>query len=431
MRFNHRAVFIVISFVVISASSVSIALADSWPQWGGRSRNFSVTSDKLADTWPMEGPPKLWSRSLGDGYSSMVGESECVYTMYRPDRTASEEIVVAINAKSGKTVWESRFESVLTPPVDSMGQGPNSTPVLVGDRLYAVGTNALVRCLDKRTGKLVWSRDLYAEFASPHFGGYGYSCSPVAYKDTIIIPLGYRPKSGDGGSDGRDRSVVALKLDDGKLAWKSDDYVVWQSSPTVITHGGKDQLVLLMTNAIAAIDPNSGKQLWRLSHDEGAFHTTTPFWNGRDLLVFAPDGSSGEGRAIKLAIENGMTVPRLAWANRKLNCSIYIGANIGDGLFVPGDSRLCGFDLRDGKRAWVERGFDAASCVQADEKLFILDRNGQLTLAMPSIKGLNIRAQCQVSERDSLTSPILVGRTLFIRDRKNIMAFDVGAPTAE
>ena len=127
---------------------------------------------------------------------------------------------------------------------------------------------------------------------------------------------GPSPPPGNDAHDGRDRSVIALSLADGKLAWKGNEYVVRQSSPTLINHGGQDQLILLMNDGVAAIDPSSGKELWRLDFEKSGFHNVTPMWNGRDLLLFAPEGGAG-ARAIRLVRENGKTVPHEAWSNRR------------------------------------------------------------------------------------------------------------------
>ena len=86
----NRAVLVFLAYAAIAAcwhDALSSAHAQ-WPQWGGPSRDFTVKSDKLADTWPKDGPPRLWSRPLGDGYSSIISDGDLIFTMYRPDRTA-------------------------------------------------------------------------------------------------------------------------------------------------------------------------------------------------------------------------------------------------------------------------------------------------------------------------------------------------------
>ena len=87
---------------------------------------------------------------MGDGYSGIVSDGDLVFTMYRPERT-TEEVVIAIDAQTGVTVWEDRLES-------ASGEGPRSTPLIARDRIYAISSNGVVRSLDKATGKLVWTR---------------------------------------------------------------------------------------------------------------------------------------------------------------------------------------------------------------------------------------------------------------------------------
>ena len=83
-------------------------------------------------------------------------------------------------------------------------------------------------------------------------------------------------------------------------------------------------------------------------------------------------------------------------------------------------------NLDTGKRTWAERGYKTASCVYGDGKVIILDENGKLTLATATPEEFTAHSQCQITERHSLTPPTLVGTTLYVRDRKHIMALDVG-----
>ena len=89
----------------------SLRAQAQWQQWGGPDRNFTVASVKLAATWPESGPPKVWQRDLGDGYSSIVAADGALFTMYRKD---TNEVVVSLDAESGKTNWEHSYPA----PVD-------------------------------------------------------------------------------------------------------------------------------------------------------------------------------------------------------------------------------------------------------------------------------------------------------------------------
>jgi hypothetical protein len=84
-----------------------------WTQWGGPNRNFTSDSKGLANSWPAAGPRRLWTRSLGDGYSGIAADGGTLYTMYRrPAKLwqigrVDQEVVVALEANSGKTYGNS------------------------------------------------------------------------------------------------------------------------------------------------------------------------------------------------------------------------------------------------------------------------------------------------------------------------------------
>jgi hypothetical protein len=100
--------------VVVSAQATT-----DWTQWGGPTRDFMSTATGLASSWPPGGPRRLWSRPLGEGHSAILSEAGRLYSMYRPAapaprRFSQEEVIVALDAASGKTIWEHRYTSPTT-----------------------------------------------------------------------------------------------------------------------------------------------------------------------------------------------------------------------------------------------------------------------------------------------------------------------------
>src|SRR5437868_4343205 len=144
----------------------------AWPGWGGPRRNFTSEAKGLANTWPAEGPKRLWSWPLGEGHSSIIGDGGRLYTMYRPptgvrNNWKGEEVVIALDPASGKTIWEYRYPASLETMNFSRGAGPHATPLLVGNRLFAAATDKQFFALDKRTGKVIWSHNFVKEYDAP------------------------------------------------------------------------------------------------------------------------------------------------------------------------------------------------------------------------------------------------------------------------
>jgi hypothetical protein len=153
--------------------------AQNWPQWGGPQRTVMVDAKGLAETWPANGPKRLWSRELGEGHSSVVGEGGRLYTMYSK---GEEEFVVALDATTGKTIWEKGNAAPTTGLGLENGKGPHSTPLLAGDLLFTVGVIGKLQAFEQQTGKIVWSHDLYKEYRGTRMGR-GYSCSPAGLQE--------------------------------------------------------------------------------------------------------------------------------------------------------------------------------------------------------------------------------------------------------
>jgi outer membrane protein assembly factor BamB len=132
-----------------------------WLLWGGRGRDFIAPAANLPASWPAGGPRKLWSRSLGDGYSGVAVEGTTLYTAFR---RGSKDVVTALAARTGKTVWEFDYEAPFRNDYsEAVGPGPYAMPQVIGDRLVTASAIGLIHSLDKKTGKPVWSKNLYRE----------------------------------------------------------------------------------------------------------------------------------------------------------------------------------------------------------------------------------------------------------------------------
>jgi len=231
----------------------------SWPQFGGPERDFRVVAPDI-EPWGEGGPVKLWERELGDGYSGIVASGGVLYTMCRPSawfglRTGAEELAVAIDADSGRTIWEHREPVEELPGMNlEHGPGPHSTPLLADGRVYTVGVTGRLQALDARTGAVAWSKELWKDLGGKVMDR-GYSCSPLAWRDTVIVAVG-----------ARDAGLAAFSRSDGVLRWKSPALAVSPSSPVVVDVDGEEQLLYFAADEVVGLDPATGARLWGHPH---------------------------------------------------------------------------------------------------------------------------------------------------------------------
>ncbi|UCE60568.1 MAG: PQQ-binding-like beta-propeller repeat protein [Phycisphaerales bacterium] len=416
-RYNRFSYLGRLGPVVFLAQSlyVTVDVHAKWPQWGGPNGNFIVDAVGLADEWPAEGPKQVWQRSLGVGHSAIVADADKIYTMYRQ---GDDEIVVALWADTGGTVWEHRYlaKPYRKQTVD-FSQGPNATPLLLDDKIITIGFTGVMHCVAAESGKPIWSHDLVKDFKSK-VQYYGYSNSPIAYKDTIITLVG-----------GKDHGVIALNPDTGETAWKSRQFDIGYASPILINVDGQDQFVFFSPTKVIGLNPRDGSYLW--SHKVINFcrtNCTSAIW-GDDNLLWAATKGVGGARGLKLVQHNGKTEVEQVWVNRKARLYHWNAIRVGDHIYASiGDSKtfLSIIEAKTGEIVERLRGFAAANVIYADGKMILLDHAGKLALAKISPENIEIVSSVQLLASPSWTVPTLVGKTLFIRDRRNIIALDLG-----
>jgi len=137
----------VLLLALISTAGCTASVDKQWLQWGGPNRDFCVKTAGLADSWPGAGPKKIWHRPLGDGYSAILLDGDRLYTMYR---TGEEECTISLDAEAGSTIWEHCNPSPFTEDMSRWGPGPHSTPLVSDQRVYTIGTNAVLHCFEKK-----------------------------------------------------------------------------------------------------------------------------------------------------------------------------------------------------------------------------------------------------------------------------------------
>ncbi len=396
-------------------AQTATASSPAWLQWGGPNRDFKAAAQGI--NWSAGAPKQLWSRPLGEGHSAILVEQGKLYTMYS---SGNREVVISLDAATGRTLWEFPYEAVTSELNLGEGKGPHSTPLIVGNLLYAVGVKGTMHALDKNNGRMVWKHDLWSEYGG-HLDDRGYSPSPVAYKNTVIVPVGGKPG----------QCLMAFERQTGKVVWKNIDFTPAAASPIIINVGGQDQIVHFGTNEIYGADATNGALLWSHPHKtQYGLNISTPVWDASDGLLFMSSAYGTGSRVIQLTRNGGQTTPKQVWANNRIRIHFGTAVRLGDLVYGSsgdfGPAFFTAVNVKDGKVAWQDRALARASFLHADNKFVILDEDGALAIASPGQGGLQVHAKAQVMNNLAWTVPTLSGTKLFLRDRRTIVALDLG-----
>lgn len=395
------------------------AAPGEWRQWGGPTRNFRITSSGIARTWPESGPRQLWRRALGEGYSAILADGDTLVTMYR---RGDNEIVVGLDTATGKTKWEHAYSAPLTHDgyfdvwLKSAGPGPYSTPLIADGTVFSVGVTGKFHALDVRTGAVRWSHDLVALFKLTDYNAF--ASSPLAYEDNVILPLG-----------GSQHGVVAFKRTTGAIAWRGEPFALAPGSPIVVGVDGRPELVVWGQTELAGMDPNAGRVLWRYPHSaQYGLNISTPIW-GPNNRLFASSAYGGGSRMLRLTSAHGRTTASELWSNNRMR--LHFGsALLMDNVIVGssgdfGPAFLVALNAETGEEVWRDRSFARAQLVDANGTLVIVDEQGDLAVASVSDKGLRVHARREILTSNAWTPPTIVGGTVYLRDRKEILALNL------
>jgi outer membrane protein assembly factor BamB len=407
----NRRTFLLAAGAAVAAKTEGVA----WTQWGGPHRNFTTEASGLKSSWPAAGPKVMWKRPLGEGFSSTPVEAGVLYTMYGRPR---EEIVTAIDAGTGKTLWEHSTPTAFQSDFQEMGNGPYSTPLLVGDRLFSAGVSGRLQCLDKKTGKLLWTQMLWDDHGGTHLM-YGYASSAIAFRDTIIVPAG-----------GKGKATIAFQQSDGKVVWAKGNIPNTYSSPLMIDIDGLEQVVEVMDGLVFGLNPQNGDLQWQIPFQAAyAIAVATPVWCPGNLLFVSAEYGAGS-KMIRLERNGTKTQATEAWSSNRLRLHNGNAMRVGGTLYFTSGGKgshaiLSAVDVATGNIHWQERSIQKATFVWADGKLITLDQDGNLMLADPSPKEFKVVAKSKLLANLSWTPPVLVGTKVYLRDRKTIMAVDL------
>jgi outer membrane protein assembly factor BamB len=322
MNLLHAGISMVLC-VGLMGQSVAQTTTSPTREWPGiRGPNWNGISDEtgLADSWPAEGPPVLWTRELGQGYSAFVAWSNRIATQYQ---SLSGQYVICFDADTGQTIWEHRYDW----PYDPAGvyPGPRATPMYKDGLLYFASPAGLIGCLDSETGTLKWSVELAEQFQC-EITGFGYACSPTVIDGLVLLPVG-----------GSGCSMVALDSKSGAVRWQSGNSAGSYAPAFPISFQGRRLVLGYLENSLVCHDRITGELLWQHDLSQGYDeHSSWPIYQEPFLWISSPFQAGAE--LLELTNEPEEPVRSLTKHSRMSN-------DIFSSVLI--DGAIYGFDVRD------------------------------------------------------------------------------------
>jgi outer membrane protein assembly factor BamB len=424
-----------LSLAALVLASAPFALAaDSWPGFRGPTGDGHAKGANAPTRWS-EKENVAWKTAIhGKGWSSPVvlGDQVWVTTadevVGKPDATPPKKgappanpvkevsfFAVCVDRASGKVLHDVKLRTEENPaychPFNSYA---SPTPFAEPGRLYAHFGSHGTFCVDTSTGKVLWER---TDLMCDHFRGPG--SSPAVYGDLVYLIF-----------DGFDlQYVVALDKNTGKTKWKTDrnirystdngDYKKAYATPALFTIGGKRWLVCPSAECTIAYDPDTGDELWRLTHG-GMNGSMRPILSGG--LLYLNSGHSKKLMAVKPdALSGAVPKEAVAWTVTK-DVSIRSSPLVAGGLvFMASDEGIATcHDATTGKVLWRERldGEVTASPVLVGGNVYFCNQTGK-TFVVKADKSYNVISENRL-DGGFMASPAVADDDLFVRTKTHL-----------
>jgi outer membrane protein assembly factor BamB len=398
-----------------------LLIAADWPQWRGPNRDGISQETGLLAQWPEGGPKLLWQvKDLGAGYSTPAVVGERLYVI--SNKGQENEVAQALATSDGKEIWSTRLGNV-GPNRGPQYPAARSTPTVEKDRLYALGSDGDLACLETASGKVVWKKNLRSDFGGKT-GNWAYAESPLVDGEKLICTPG-----------GAEATVVALDKKSGETIWKcaipEADEAAY-ASPIVVAAGGVRQYVTFLQKGIIGIEAKSGKLLWRYNKTAKGSPANIPTPVSRNEFVYSATGKGGAALVEIKAMGAAMEAAEV-YFTPKLPSAIGGAIEHGGYLYGTNGQGLICADFKTGDIKWQDRGIGAAALLYADGRLYLHGENGQVALveATPEAYRESGRFTPPDQPKDRVGKawayPVVANGRLYIRDADCLWCYDVKA----
>lgn len=404
-----------LAFVVCFFLSLAPARAEDWPRWRGPDGNAVSDEAPLPVRWA----PELnveWKASVeGEGFSSPIVAGDCVFLTSSLDHGA-RRLTHCLDRRSGRLRWTREIEDEDPEVASSITGHAAATPAAASGKIVAMFGRAGLVCYDEQ-GQKLWRVPL-GRFESE----LGLASSPVIDGERVFVVCDH-----DGDRfNSFDSYLLAVNLADGATLWKTDRrdlYRSW-STPIVVPFGQARQLIVNAQDELRAYDPNTGELIWQLGGMTGWVTPSPVFGRG---LIFATSGKSGPVTAVAPVGKDQAALVSAAWSVPSGGPYVCSPLLYGKYLYVHNEAGvLTCYAAADGKVVYRQRlaGKFTASGVAGDGKLYFTNQEGT-TFVIRAGAEFKLLAENRLGDY-TLASPAISGGRLFLRTQQALYCIAPG-----
>jgi outer membrane protein assembly factor BamB len=379
-----------------------------WTDFRGPRRDGRYDEMPILTAWSAAGPARLWRKPIGGGYASFVAANGRIFTV---EQRRNQEVAAAYDLATGREIWANGWEAHFT---ESMGgDGPRATPTWHDGRLYALGAEGELRCLDAATGRLVWSKNILHDNGAQNLQ-WGMSASPLVVDDRLIVLPG-----GPGG-----KSVVAYDKLTGNPIWRALDDKQAYTSPMLVTLAGERQIIVV--TALRAVGLTTGGRLlweypWRTEYD---INSAQPVIAGPDRFILS--AAYGHGAALVRVERSGDTWrASRVWENNRMK-NKFTSSVLHEGyLYGLDEAILACLNAETGELKWKGGRYGYGQLILANGHLIVTAEDGDVALVRATPDRHQELVRFSAIRGKTWNHPAITDGILLVRNGDEMSAFQL------
>ena len=395
----------------LKAESAATAYGSTyWADFLGPGRLGHYDQKPILTEWPAGGLAQVWKQPVGGGYASFTAANGVAFTI---EQRRGNEVVAAYDQRTGRErwthSWKARFEEMLG------GPGPRATPVWDDGRVYALGAEGELRCLESATGKLIWNKNILADNGAANLR-WGMSASPLVVDGKVIVTPGGR----------HGNSVVAYDKLTGHRVWGSQDDKAAYASPTVATVGGRRQLLVMTAKRAVGLTVDDGRLLWEYPWvTEQDINAAQPIAVAANR-VYISSGYGHGAAVLELTPQGEGLQPRAAWANTRMKNKFNAPVLYEGHIYGLDEGILACIDVATGDLKWKGGRYGYGQVLLASGNLIVLTEEGDVALVRATPERFQEVSRFTALSGKTWNNPAISDGLLLVRNETEMAAFRIG-----
>ncbi|HEY6190388.1 MAG TPA: PQQ-binding-like beta-propeller repeat protein [Pyrinomonadaceae bacterium] len=382
-----------------------------WTDFRGPMRDGRYDEVAIKTNWPSGGLPQLWKQPVGGGYASFVVAEGRAYTI---EQRRNQEVVAAYDTETGRELWTHGWDASFRESLG--GDGPRATPTWHDGRIYALGAAGEFRCLDAKTGKLIWNRNILSDNGAQNIS-WGMAASPLVVDDKVIVL--------PGGESGK--SVVAYNRLSGAPVWRALNDQASYTSPMLVTLAGRRQVLVVTASRIIGLAPEDGALLWETPWENTA-HINVAQPIPVDQNRFFISASYGRGAALVEVTGSGKSFSaRKVWENNAMKNKFNSSVLQNGYVYGLDEGILTCVEVGTGERKWKGGRYGYGQVLLASGHLIITTEEGEIVLVRATPEAHTEVARFAALEGRTWNTPAIAGGRLLVRNATHMAAYNIAA----